>query len=162
VSRIGAAVGSILWLLAAPGVVAGLVPWWITEWDTQVSSILWRPVQVIGVTLTAVGIVAVVHAFARFAIDGLGTPAPVAPPQRLVVNGLYRYVRNPMYVAVLTMVLGQAMLLGHPVLLGYAAAVGIVSVGFVKGYEEPALRRRYGGEYDAYRAAVPGWWPRRP
>ena len=89
-----------------------------------------------------------------------GTPAPVAPPERLVVGGLYRFVRNPMYVAVLLTILGQALVLLQPVLVVYAAIVGIAMASFVYGYEQPTLSARFGAEYDAYRRAVPGWWPR--
>jgi protein-S-isoprenylcysteine O-methyltransferase Ste14 len=160
VSRLGAAVGSFLWLLAAPGVVAVLVPWWLTGWDAADMGDAWLPVRGLGIVVFAAGAVAVVEAFARFAIKGLGTPAPVAPTKHLVVTGLYRHVRNPMYVAVVAMIVGQAMLLGSLVLLGYAAIVALVCVGFVNAYEEPALRRQFGAEYYAYRAAVPGWWPR--
>jgi protein-S-isoprenylcysteine O-methyltransferase Ste14 len=94
-------------------------------------------------------------------LEGRGTPAPVAPTERLVVGGLYRYVRNPMYVAVGATIVGQALLLGRPWLLAYAAAFWLVVATFVRVYEEPTLIRRFGREYDAYRSAVPGWWPRR-
>jgi len=77
-----------------------------------------------------------------------------------VVRGLYRYVRNPMYLAVLAVILGEALLLGRAVLVGYAAIVAAAFVAFVYGYEQPNLTRRYGAEYAAYRRAVPGWWPR--
>lgn len=102
-----------------------------------------------------------VHAFARFVIEGLGTPAPVAPTERLVVGGLYRDVRNPMYLAVAATILGQALILGRPGLLVYAAAFGAAVVAFVQIYEEPTLAERYGEAYEAYRRAVPAWWPRR-
>jgi protein-S-isoprenylcysteine O-methyltransferase Ste14 len=162
VSRIGAAIGSFLWLLAAPGIVAVLVPWLLTGWDAREMGGGWLPVRVLGAVVFAAGAVVVVEAFARFAIKGLGTPAPAAPTQHLVVSGLYRYLRNPMYVAVVAMIVGQAMLLGSLLLLGYAALVALVCVGFVKGYEEPTLLRQFGDDYQAYRASVPGWWPRRP
>jgi protein-S-isoprenylcysteine O-methyltransferase Ste14 len=87
---------------------------------------------------------------------------PVAPTERLVVGGLYRFVRNPMYLAVLATIVGQALLLGQLGLLLYGGAVAAAFVAFVRGYEEPALRRRYGAHYDSYRRAVPGWWPRYP
>jgi protein-S-isoprenylcysteine O-methyltransferase Ste14 len=93
-------------------------------------------------------------------VEGLGTPAPVAPTERLVVGGLYRYVRNPMYLAVVAAVLGQAALLAQPVLAWYALLAGAAMVAFVYGYEQPALAHRYGAQYAEYRAAVPGWWPR--
>jgi protein-S-isoprenylcysteine O-methyltransferase Ste14 len=96
----------------------------------------------------------------RFAVEGFGTPVPVAAPDRLVVGGLYRYVRNPMYVAILAAIVGQALLLGRLGLLLYAAAVWTISAAFVRWYEEPTLTRRFGAEYEAYRRAVPAWWPR--
>jgi protein-S-isoprenylcysteine O-methyltransferase Ste14 len=101
-----------------------------------------------------------VHAFARFVAEGLGTPAPVAPPENLVIGGLYRYVRNPMYLAVIVAVAGQALLLWQPVLIWYAVIATAAMVAFVVGYEQPALRHRFGARYDEYRRAVPGWVPR--
>jgi protein-S-isoprenylcysteine O-methyltransferase Ste14 len=96
----------------------------------------------------------------RLVVEGRGTPAPVAPTERLVVGGLYRHVRNPMYVAVTATIAGQALLLGRPWLLAYAAAFWCVTAAFVRLYEEPTLSARYGEEYAAYTRAVPGWWPR--
>ena len=160
-NRVGAAIGSLVWLVLAPGVVSGLVPWWITGWEVQSDSALWLPIQALGVGIIVAGVVVLLHAFARFALDGLGTPAPVAPTEHLVVTGLYRHVRNPMYVAVVAVIVGQVLLFVSLALLAYAVVIAAVSVAFVKAYEEPTLRRQFGAEYDAYRAAVPGWWPRR-
>jgi protein-S-isoprenylcysteine O-methyltransferase Ste14 len=155
-----AAAGSLLFLVVVPGVVAGLVPWLLTGWDAAGDVPV--PVVVAGVALTAAGAAALLHAFARFVLEGLGTPAPVAPTERLVVGGLYRYVRNPMYLAVAAVIVGQALILGRPILLLYAVVFGAVVWSFVRVYEEPTLARRYGAEYDAYRGAVPAWVPRRP
>ena len=154
-----AAAGSLLFLFVAPGVVAGLIPWLLTGWDAAGDV----PVLLIvaGAALIAAGAAVLLHAFARFVVEGLGTPAPVAPTQHLVVGGLYRYVRNPMYLAVAATIVGQAMILGRPALLLYALLFGAVVWAFVHFYEEPTLARQYGAEYDAYRRAVPGWWPRR-
>ena len=96
----------------------------------------------------------------RIVFEGRGTPAPVAPTERLVIGGAYRYVRNPMYVAVLAAIFGQGLVLGRLVLFGYALVVAIAVVGFVLGYEQPVLAERYGQEYEEYRRAVPGWIPR--
>jgi protein-S-isoprenylcysteine O-methyltransferase Ste14 len=85
----------------------------------------------------------------------------VAPTERLVVSGVYRHVRNPMYLAVTATILGQWLLLGRPVLLAYALVFMATTYTFVRGYEEPTLRETYGDEYERYREAVPGWWPRR-
>src|SRR5919106_5686569 len=157
-----AALGSALFFLLAPGVVVGLIPWLLTEgWQAREPVPYWAPVRVLGAVLLVAGLIALVGAFVRFVVEGIGTPAPVAAPERLVVGGVYRYVRNPMYVAVLAAIVGQALLLGRPVLLGYAAGFLAVTAAFVRWYEEPALQRRFGVAYDAYRAAVPGWWPRR-
>jgi protein-S-isoprenylcysteine O-methyltransferase Ste14 len=115
---------------------------------------------VLGGLLIAAGLVVVLEAFARFAVEGLGTPAPVAPTERLVVGGAYRYVRNPMYLAVGALIAGQALLLGQAGLLIYLAAFAATVAAFVHGYEEPVLARRYGAQYEAYRRAVPAWRPR--
>ena len=152
-----AALGSALFFALAPGVVVGLVPWWLTRWELRPAPV---PVRVLGALLVAAALPVLVSAFVRFARDGLGTPAPVAPTERLVVTGAYRHVRNPMYLAVLAAILGQALLLGQPVLAKYAGLVLVLVVSFVRLYEEPALLRRFGAEYEAYRRAVPGWVPR--
>lgn len=154
--KITATAGSAVFIVIAPGVVAGLVPWWLTGWRTGAAYP--APVRITGAVLPAAGAVVLLAAFAQFAIQGRGTPAPPAPTEQLVVRGLYRYVRNPMYLAVLAVITGQALLLSRPVLLGYAT----VLVAFVYGYEQPTLARRYGAQYQAYRQAVPGWWPRLP
>jgi len=118
------------------------------------------PVRVLGTALLAAGLIAVIQAFSRFVVEGLGTPMPVAAPDRLIVGGPYRHVHNPMYVAVLTVIVGQALLLGRPSLLLYAAALWLIIASFVRFYEEPELGRRFGAQYEAYRRAVPAWWPR--
>ena len=156
--KLTAVAGSMVFLVLAPGVVAGLVPWWLTGWHGGNS---WPVlVRVAGGVMIAAGAAVLVAAFAQFAVGGRGTPAPVAPTEQLVVRGLYRYVRNPMYLAVLAVIAGQGLLLGRPVLLAYGAAVAGTFAAFVLGYEQPALARRYGAQYEAYRRDVPGWWPR--
>ena len=156
--RARAVLGSLLFLLVAPGVVAGLIPWWLTGW-TAAGDV--PPVLVIaGAGLVVAGSAVLLHAFARFALEGLGTPAPVAPTVHLVVGGLYRHVRNPMYLAVGATILGQALILDRPGLLVYLLAFALAVAAFVHGYEEPALARSFGAEYDAYRRSVPAWLPR--
>jgi protein-S-isoprenylcysteine O-methyltransferase Ste14 len=152
-----AALGSALFFALAPGVVVGLAPWWITRWEVQAAPL---PVRLLGGLLLVVALPVLVSAFVRFVRDGLGTPAPVAPTERLVVTGAYRYVRNPMYVAVVSAIVGQGLLLGQAVLLGYAGLILALVFAFVRLYEEPVLRRQFGVEYEAYRRAVPGWVPR--
>lgn len=163
--RTQAAVGSTIFFIAAPGTVAILVPWLISRWEGREplpDALGWAmlPLQVIGVALILAGGAVLIHAFTRFVVEGFGTPAPVAAPEHLVIGGLYRHVRNPMYVGVLAAIIGQALLLGRYGLLVYAALVFAAFYGFVRVYEEPKLRGLFGGEYEVYRAAVPGWWPR--
>lgn len=163
--RTRAALGSAIFFAAAPGTVAGVLPWWITGWrlrDPLPATLSWAvvPVRLTGAVLVAASAAVLLHAFARFVREGLGTPAPVAPTRHLVVGGLYRYVRNPMYVAVLVAVGGQVLLFGQPVLILYFVAAAVPMVAFVRWYEEPTLRRTFGANYDTYRANVPGWWPR--
>ncbi len=158
--RARAAAGSLVFLVLAPGVVTGVVPWLITRWETDTPAPWWGPVRVAGVVLIAAGALTLLPAFVRFVVEGIGTPSPVAPTGRLVVGGPYRYVRNPMYLAVLALVVGQALTLGRLELLLYAAALAVAFVAFVTWYEEPTLRRTFGDTYEAYRQAVPAWWPR--
>jgi protein-S-isoprenylcysteine O-methyltransferase Ste14 len=152
-----AALGSAVFFVVAPGVVAGLIPWLLTHWRWHASP--W-PLRAVGAVLLVAGTAFLVMAFVRFVVEGLGTPAPVAPPTRLVVGGVYRYVRNPMYLAVLAAIVGQALLLGQPGLLVYAVIVGVAVVSFVQVYEQPKLSEQFGDAYEQYRRAVPGWWPR--
>jgi len=154
-----AALGSVLFFLLAPCVVAGLAPYLLT--DRYGMPISPHPaIVIVAGILIAAGLAVLIHAFVRFAVEGLGTPAPVAPTARLVVGGVYRYVRNPMYVAVLSIILGQALLFGAVPVAVYAVAVAAAVISFVRFYEEPVLANRYGAEYEAYRRAVPGWLPR--
>ncbi|MBA3447014.1 MAG: isoprenylcysteine carboxylmethyltransferase family protein [Pseudaminobacter sp.] len=137
--------GSAVFFILAPGIVAGLVPWMLTGWRGPPVAPGYR---LIGMLLVLAGLVVLVDAIARFAL--------VAPTERLVIGGAYRFVRNPMYVAVLSILVGQALLFAEWRLAAYAGFV----VAFVRHYEEPTLARRYGVEYEAYRRAVPGWLPR--
>jgi protein-S-isoprenylcysteine O-methyltransferase Ste14 len=156
-SRARAAAGSLAFLLLAPGIAAGWVPYLLTDWDANA---WWPPVRAIGWLLIAGGLGFLLDSFVRFALEGFGTPAPVAPPERLVVGGAYRYVRNPMYLAVAALIVGQALVLGQVVLLAYALAFAVAVAAFVYGYEQPTLKRRFGSQYEAYRDSVPAWWPR--
>jgi RimJ/RimL family protein N-acetyltransferase len=119
-----------------------------------------RVLRLLGVILIAAGTIAVIDCFARFALQGRGTPAPVAPTRTLVVTGLYRYERNPMYVAVLCVIVGQALLLGSVQLLQYAGFTWLFFFVFVLAYEQPTLHRQFGESYRVYQSHVRGWWPR--
>ena len=116
--------------------------------------------QLAGAALLAAGVAVLAHTVIRFVVEGRGTPFPAAPTEQLVIGGLYRYVRNPMYLAVIAAVLGQAAILGSAELVLYAAFVWAVVASFVRFYEEPTLAGRYGEQYDAYRRAVRAWLPR--
>lgn len=155
-----ALLGSAIFFVVAPGSVAGLGPWAITRWIRQPPFFGMEETRIAGYVLVAIGAVPLLDSFRRFALEGLGTPAPIAPPAHLVVSGFYRYVRNPMYVGVVAVILGQALALGDIRLFSYAAAIWLAFHLFVLGYEEPALRRMFGGEYKTFRANVPRWLPR--
>ena len=159
-SRSTAALGAALFFLMAPCVAAGLVPWWVTRWEFHPAFLGMEATRVVGIILIVIGAGGVVDSFARFALQGLGTPAPVAPPSKLVVTGLYRHVRNPMYVAVLAIIFGEALLFGDVLLAAYGALFWLASHLYVLFYEERQLRRKFGAQYDAFRAGVPRWIPR--
>ena len=144
--------------MLAPGVVAGFVPCLLTGWQSA-GAPAW--LRTLGWIALAAGAAVLLEAFARFVVEGVGTPAPAAPTQRLVVGGLYRYVRNPMYLAVAAVILGQAAVLGRWLLMAYALVFGAAVWSFVHWYEEPTLRRQFGSQYEDYLRTVPGWWPRR-
>ncbi|MGH9501924.1 MAG: methyltransferase family protein [Terriglobales bacterium] len=158
----GAILGSVLFFLLAPGFVAGLAPWWIAGWRMGPPFLGLTLFRAAGIVCIALGTPALLDSFARFALRGRGTPAPVFPTRHLVVTGLYRYVRNPMYVGVLTVIVGQSLLLGDARVLAYGAVVWLAFSLFVVAYEEPTLRRIFGAEYDRFCAKVPRWIPRWP
>jgi protein-S-isoprenylcysteine O-methyltransferase Ste14 len=138
--------------------MAGLVPYSITGgWQGSSAPLA---LQVVGALLIAAGVGALAHTVIRFVVEGLGTPFPAAPTQNLVVGGLYRYVRNPMYLAVIATILGQAAILGSASLVVYAAILWVIVASFVHLYEEPTLSSKYGEQYAAYRRNVRAWWPR--
>ena len=150
---------TLLFALTFVGAVLVYVPRWILGPDGRAARAT-GPAWYGAWVLIAVGAALMCWCWHEFATRGRGTPMPLDPPRRLVVAGPYRYVRNPMYVAALLFLLGQAGLYRATSLLWYAAAFAAAVHLFVVGYEEPALRRRFGADYDAYRAAVGRWLPR--
>jgi protein-S-isoprenylcysteine O-methyltransferase Ste14 len=160
VQRSKAIVGSAIFFVLVPCVFAGVIPWLMTRWRIQPAFLGLEWSRVIGVLLIVLGVPGLVDSFVRFALQGLGTPAPIAPPQHLVVTGLYRYVRNPMYVSVLGVVLGQALAFGDARLLVYGALFWLACHLFVVAFEEPTLARAFKEEFERYRANVPRWLPR--
>lgn len=155
-SRARAALGSAVFFVVAPGGTACLVPWWITDWQGDAPGIA----QALGAGITLAGVLLVVAAFVQFVVEGNGTPASPAPTQTLVVGGLYRWVRNPMYVGVAGAIAGQAVLFASVGVALWLAGFVLAVTMFVMAYEEPTLRRTYGPAYDDYARAVRRWVPR--
>lgn len=155
-----ALLGSALFLAAAPGSIAGLAPWWITQWRFQPALLGQDWTRLAGLALVVAGLAPLLDSFARFAVQGGGTPAPIAPPERLVVTGYYRHVRNPMYVGVLGLIFGQALFFASAPLAAWGAMIWLAFHMFVVLYEEPTLRVSFGSEYEAYCRHVPRWRPR--
>src|SRR5262245_12227009 len=159
--RAAAVVGSALFLVAAPGTLAVLIPFWSSGWRVAPPLVGFVGFRVLGVLLMAPCRPLLLASFARFALPGLGAPAPIAPPDRLVVTGLYRYVRNPIYVAVTSLVVGQALFFGDVRLLEYGLGVWAFFHFWVLALEEPGLRAKFGAEYLDFCAHVRRWIPRR-
>lgn len=154
-----AAIGTAAFAVA-PATAAGVVPWLLTRWEVASPVPGGVPAQITGAVLIGAGAAVIANSFVHFAVEGIGTPAPFAPPKKLVVGGLYRYVRNPMYVSVAAAIAGQGLLLGQPKLF-VALGIGAVPVvAFVRLYEEQALTRKFGAAYEEYRRNVPRWLPR--
>src|SRR5215813_13814465 len=139
-----AIIGSAVFLVLAPGTVAVLIPYWLCRWHMAPPLLGFFLFRIAGIALMAAGVPVLLDSFARFALQGLGTPAPVAPPEHLVVSGLYRHVRNPMYVAVASLIFGQGLLFGSVRLLEYGLVVWAACHLFVVLYEEPTLRNKFG------------------
>jgi protein-S-isoprenylcysteine O-methyltransferase Ste14 len=159
-NRVQAVVGSTYFLVVAPGTAAGLVPWAVTDWQFSPPLLGIGLTRWIGIGFIAAAVSPLAACFARFALQGRGTPAPFLPPARLVVDGLFRYVRNPMYCAVLVILLGESLLFADLRLVAWTALFGLGCHLFVLYFEEPVLARKFGKEYDRYRANVPRWRPR--
>ncbi len=140
-----------------PGSVIGLVPWWLSHWQLRVTHAVW---QLAGGLLFLAGAIPLADSIVRFVREGRGTPAPYAETDRLIVSGFYRYVRNPMYVGVMSMIFGQAILLWNFKILIYGCCAAFFVNLFVMVYEEPHLRRKYGAAYTTYQHRVGRWLPR--
>ncbi len=155
------ALGTVLFVLfVGPGPVVGLVPYALSGWRLQAPLFDGTASRWLGAALLGLGVPLLGDALVRFVRQGRGTPAPVAPPARLVATGPYRYVRNPMYLGVVAMILGQALLLGSRAVLVYGGCAALAFHLFVVLYEEPNLARRFGAEYTAYCRQVRRWLPR--
>lgn len=153
------ALRSLLWTVLLPGLFAGYLPWRYFGLS-RAHIILENPVSLIGVLMIGLGTALLLTCIWEFARSGRGTLSPVDPPRDLVVKGLYRYVRNPMYLSVTVVVLGEVLLTGSRPLFIYWAVWFVAVNLFVIGYEEPILRRRFGESYEHYTREVRRWLPR--
>lgn len=152
---------TLVFTLVVPGTVLALAPLALLASGVGPTLRL-GPARWVGLLPSGSGLVVILWCFAEFVRRGRGTPAPYDPPRRLVVSGLYRSVRNPQYVGVLLVAVGEALLADAVVLLGYAALLAVVYHLFVRYYEEPTLSRLFGEAYTRYREAVPRWLPQWP
>jgi len=151
---------NVLFAILLPGTVTVLVPWLIIS--GRPVGLNWNPSRALALLPMMVGVGVLLRCIWDFAVAGRGTLAPVDPPKDLVVRGLYRYVRNPMYVGVLLVLLGEAWFFNSRALLVYAAGCFVTVHAFVLLYEEPNLRRKFGGSYARYCETVNRWLPKRP
>jgi protein-S-isoprenylcysteine O-methyltransferase Ste14 len=150
---------SLAWTILIPGLFAGYIPWrYFGLGDVQLN--LLNPIHLVGAVCIGLGVVLLGACIWEFAHTGLGTLSPVDPPRKLVVRGLYRYVRNPMYLSVTVIVLGEFLLTRSRGLLVYWAIWFLGANLFVIGYEEPTLREQFGAAYDSYKKEVGRWLPR--
>jgi protein-S-isoprenylcysteine O-methyltransferase Ste14 len=154
------AIKTLIFTILVPGTVAVLIPYRLVSSPAARGSMALGGLRVIGVVLIAAGALIYLWCAWDFAFAGKGTPAPIDPPKELVVRGLYKHVRNPMYLGVLSLVLGQALWFEAISLFIYAACVLLLFNAFVFLYEEPALSRKFGEAYRKYRSDVPRWIPR--
>lgn len=147
---------TILFTIFVPGTVAILIPRWLLGSFSEPAGglLAW-----LGVLLMAVGAAVYFRCAWEFAVRGLGTPAPIAPTKFLVTTALHRYVRNPMYLGVASVILGEAALFRSFHLVEYAFGMLVIAHIFVVTYEEPTLSRQFGESYEEYRRSVPRWIP---
>jgi protein-S-isoprenylcysteine O-methyltransferase Ste14 len=151
------ALKSLLFLIFAPGVIAGLIPLAFVRTGPQIQMGVF---SYLAFPLWLIGILSLLWCFWDFVQKGKGTPAPIDPPKELVLSGLYRYVRNPIYVGVFLILIGHFLWFGYWSLLAYAGFFPIPVHLFVTLYEEPDLKKRFGSAYQAYLGKVPRWIPR--
>lgn len=160
-TRTRALLGTGAFLILAPGTFSVLIPWLISGWRMQPPFFGLEATRWVGFALIVIGLPVLLDSFVRFALEGLGTPSPAAPPEHLVVRGPYRYVRNPMYLAVVAITLGEGFVLGNSNVVWYALIAWLITHVFVVSNEEPTLRKTFGEEYRRYCEHVDRWIPRR-
>jgi protein-S-isoprenylcysteine O-methyltransferase Ste14 len=159
-SLLGPALGTLVFVILVPGTAIGYVPYLLTRWEMSGPLLGFALTRWLGVAVLLPAAYVFADFLVRFVREGRGTPAPVAPPKRLVVTGVFRYVRNPGYVGALGLIVGQALVFGSGWTLLYAAGVWLAFHLFVVVYEEPTLRSQFGESYERYCREVPRWVPR--
>jgi len=152
---------TLMFTVLVPGTVAGVVPWLLLSWSAEAVSFT-PSVWMVGLFPLLLGVGLYFWCAGAFTFIGKGTPAPIDAPKFLVREGPYQWVRNPMYLAVLSTILGEALLFHSLRLFGYALLVGVVVHLFVVFVEEPSLRHQFGESYETYLRTVPRWLPRSP
>jgi protein-S-isoprenylcysteine O-methyltransferase Ste14 len=156
------ALRSLLYTIIIPGTVTVLIPYLILSGRDGRIPQPWGVLQLLGLVAMVLGATILLRCIWEFMVTGRGTLAPVDPPTQLVVRGLYRYVRNPMYLGAFILLLGEAALFESLQVLLYAVAWFVIINLIVLLYEEPVLHRRFGDSYERYTAAVRRWLPSRP
>ncbi len=151
------ALKSLLFLIVAPGMVAGYIPLGLLRGGSKIET---GNLAYLAFPLWLIGGMILLWSFWNFLHEGRGTPAPVDPPKELVAIGFYRYVRNPMYFGILLILIGHFLWFGFWSLLIYAAFAFLATHLFVTLYEEPTLKRKFGAAYEEYLKHVPRWIPR--
>jgi len=155
---------SLIFTIVVPGTVSGWVPYWLAHSMLDGKIFGKAPdffiTNVIGWILLAIGAAIYLWCAYDFTFIGRGTPAIFDPPKHLVIRGLYNYVRNPMYIGIVTAIIGQTFLFGSPAVLFYAAVIGTAFSLFVNFYEEPTLRKKFGEDYNRYTQKVNRWLPK--
>jgi len=146
-------------LFVGPGPVMVVVTGFLAGWRVHPSIFRLQPLRWIGFALISLAAPVLAESVVRFVRKGKGTPAPVLPPKHLVVSGAYRYVRNPMYVAIVVALVGEGLALGSALILGYSVVIAVAFDLFIRFYEEPHLRKVFGTEYEEYRRSVRRWIP---
>ena len=154
------ALKTLLWSVFVPGTLTILVPYLLLSSELELFPLRLSVFRFAGLVPIASGALLYLWCAWDFTFTGKGTPAPFDPPKEIVVRGLYRYVRNPMYVAALLALAGEAILFESALLLVYAAIVFAFFHVWVVFYEEPTLRRKFGASYEKYCAEVGRWIPR--
>ena len=148
---------AVFFIVAVQLTVIGVIPWLLAGAGPHVSLSFWH---LVGIVPLVIGGFALLWCNWAFVVQGRGTAAPYDPPRTLVAQGLYRYVRNPMYISAVLIVLGAGLWTGAASLVGYALLLGVSYHLLVRYYEEPRLQQKFGASYADYCAAVPRWWPR--